>query len=268
MSSYNKINILSKTDQAKRDRFLANASANTGMDRRFMSETGPRNQAVDYPRIFYLPAEEGKVGVAKNEDVSPLTRDEYHLYWGYRLNPTRTRKLDLNYEPDAKLFQKYLGHNSSFLELVEKSPRTSQKARILLNKSKFSDIGDAFWDISFKVVSKATIHVGAGTTAVGVALLWLPVVGGGLIILGEGMTAVGTGVSVANDLRKGSWKGAALNASFHFVSRGVGNRLTDAKRIGFSTPYKQKEKQLIRGLNESYFNIIDITANEALDRSK
>ena len=124
-----KVKSISKTGRAKRDQFLARAAANTGMDRRFIPDSGPTDHTINYPPVLSSSLAEGPIGQARIAGESPLTRDGYYVFRGALSNRSHSRRLHFNFEPDARLFQKYLGSSSDFLEIVEKSSRISQRAK-------------------------------------------------------------------------------------------------------------------------------------------
>ena len=157
-------------------------------------------------------------------------------------------------------------HN--FYDWVLKSSRTPQSVESILSRAAQNHGGEAFWDGAFKFTSKVSTTIGTGATVLGTTLLWAPPVGEGLIILGEGMVKFGAGVSIFNDLRKGDWKGAAINGSFYLIGGQVAKKLKNARSLGFNVPYKPQEINLINGMSLSVFNMSNITVNEAMERKK
>ena len=154
-----------------------------------------------------------------------------------------------------------------FYDWVLKSSRTPQSVESILSRAAQNRGGEEVWDGTFKFVSKMSTYIGTGTTAAGTAISFFPggqPLGGLFIAGGEGLVKIGTGVAVFNDFRKGNYGNAAINVVFYGAGRAVGSRLGKAKSLGFGTPFKQQEINLINGLNQSVFNTANITVNKAL----
>ena len=118
-----------------------------------------------------------------------------------------------------------------------------------------------------QLTSEVTGYIGMGLTATGTALVFIPggqVIGGGMLVLGEGMVAFGTGISAFDDYRKENWIKGTTQIGLLVTGGYIGNKLTNARSLGFQVPFKQQEINLINGLSQSFFNTANITVNKAL----